>query len=406
MSLFDDASLVLTPNGYKASKLYSIKPTSGAGDMVVSRGTTATRVDSAGLIESVAINVPRLDYPPLGGCPSILVEPLRTNLALRSQELDSALIWFPIAATVTANNATSPDGTVNADKIIATAVSSTHIILQQPAGSVSGTTSSVSIFAKASGLSNIQILNNAGGLGVANFNLSTGTATLSSGVSATIQNYGNGWYRCIVTYTPTTTGNYNIQIRLADSSGNTTFLGNGVDGVSLWGFQIEAGSNATSYIPTVAATATRNADVITKAGISSLIGQTEGTIFWDVKDLVGTTNTGNPDFGIKNSAANHWISLTTSGVSLPFRITVTSAAGQLLTHSANITSAKACVKYGTFGAKLFLNGNPTPVATTAVNPNISFDNILFSGTRISYKTNSFVLWTTALTDAQCISLTT
>jgi hypothetical protein len=62
MALFDDASLVVTPNGYKAGTLYSIKPTSGAGDMTVVRATTATRVNSAGLIESVAINVPRLDY--------------------------------------------------------------------------------------------------------------------------------------------------------------------------------------------------------------------------------------------------------------------------------------------------------------------------------------------------------
>jgi hypothetical protein len=62
--------------------LYSIKPTSGLGDMTVVRATTATRVNSAGLIESVAINVPRLDYTD-STCPSLLVEPQRTNLALK-----------------------------------------------------------------------------------------------------------------------------------------------------------------------------------------------------------------------------------------------------------------------------------------------------------------------------------
>ena len=71
MSLLDTASLIVTPNGYKASKLYSVKPTDASGDMTVVRATTATRVNSAGLIESVAINVPRLDYTG-GGCPSIL----------------------------------------------------------------------------------------------------------------------------------------------------------------------------------------------------------------------------------------------------------------------------------------------------------------------------------------------
>ena len=62
MSLFDSASLVVTPNGTKASKLYSIIPTDGSGDLTVTRATTATRVNSSGLIESVANNVPRLDY--------------------------------------------------------------------------------------------------------------------------------------------------------------------------------------------------------------------------------------------------------------------------------------------------------------------------------------------------------
>jgi hypothetical protein len=62
MSLFESASLVVTPNGTKASKLYAIKPTDGSGDLSVTRATTATRVNSSGLIESVANNVPRLDY--------------------------------------------------------------------------------------------------------------------------------------------------------------------------------------------------------------------------------------------------------------------------------------------------------------------------------------------------------
>jgi len=82
MSLLTQASLVLTPNAVKASKLYSIIPSNGNGDMDVVRATTATRVNSLGLIESVASNVPRLNYD--GSCPSILVEPQETNLLLNS----------------------------------------------------------------------------------------------------------------------------------------------------------------------------------------------------------------------------------------------------------------------------------------------------------------------------------
>jgi len=84
MSILTQASLVLTPNAVKASKLYSIIPSNGNGDMTVVRATTATRVNSLGLIESVASNVPRLNYDVAGGCPSILLEPQRTNRLLNS----------------------------------------------------------------------------------------------------------------------------------------------------------------------------------------------------------------------------------------------------------------------------------------------------------------------------------
>ena len=86
MSVYDDASLVLIPSGYKASKLYSVVPTSGDGDLTFSRSTTATRVNADGLIETVAINTPRLDFTG-GGCGKYLFEPQRTNLYLNSDTL-------------------------------------------------------------------------------------------------------------------------------------------------------------------------------------------------------------------------------------------------------------------------------------------------------------------------------
>jgi len=84
ISLLNDSSLITTPNAVNSGLLYSIIPSNGNGDMDVVRATTATRVNSLGLIESVAANVPRLNYDVAGGCPSILVEPQRTNLLLNS----------------------------------------------------------------------------------------------------------------------------------------------------------------------------------------------------------------------------------------------------------------------------------------------------------------------------------
>jgi hypothetical protein len=83
MTLLSKASFLVTPNGYKASKLYAAIPTNGNGDMTFTRATTATRVDENDLISSVASNVPRIDYTG-GGCPSILLEPQRANMVLNS----------------------------------------------------------------------------------------------------------------------------------------------------------------------------------------------------------------------------------------------------------------------------------------------------------------------------------
>jgi hypothetical protein len=76
-SMFDNASLYITPSGYKASFLYPTKPL-GTANFSVVRGTTATRIAPSGLLQSVAANTQRIDYT--GGKASLLVEPAATNL--------------------------------------------------------------------------------------------------------------------------------------------------------------------------------------------------------------------------------------------------------------------------------------------------------------------------------------
>jgi len=98
MSLLTQSSLILTPTAYKTSKLYSIVPSSGNGDMTAVRATTATRVNSSGLVESVAINVPRLNYD-ANGSASILLEPQRTNLLVNS----ATVVTQTITTTAVAN---------------------------------------------------------------------------------------------------------------------------------------------------------------------------------------------------------------------------------------------------------------------------------------------------------------
>ena len=325
MSLFDDASLVLTPNGYKASKLYSIKPTSGAGDMTVVRATTATRVNSAGVIESVAINVPRLDYPPLGGCPSILVEPARTNLV------------FP-SATLTTQTRT------------VTAVAHT-----------------LSFYG-------------------------TGTIVLSGVHIATLTGTGAN-NRVTLTFTPTAGS---LILTVAGTVTNA---------------QLEAGSNATSYIPTVAATVTRNADVISNTGVSSLIGQTQGTIFMDLD----FTNVGVEKYILilRDTASTNSISFRrlTSG-EIRFVLAAPGSSGSTNQSSAVLANGnyKIAYTYISGSIRIFING----VDLFTLTPTFTFGTALSviqlghqnSLAQLNDSINSFQLYQTVLSPGQCIALTT
>ena len=101
--MYDKASIALIPSGTKASKLYSVLPANGDGDFTHSRSlTTATRVNKDGLIESVAADVPRLDYPftngVVGDCPHLLLEPSRTNISPDSERMD---LWNSLRVTRT-----------------------------------------------------------------------------------------------------------------------------------------------------------------------------------------------------------------------------------------------------------------------------------------------------------------
>jgi hypothetical protein len=190
-------------------------------------------------------NVPRLDY--LGStCPRLLLEPQRTNLYPYSEQLNQ---WTASSATVTANYAVSPDGYTNADRVVFAAGG---LLYNGATGSAGQNT--LSVYAKATN----------GVSGQFRF-FGNGNTTLSTNQTATGE-----WQRFTFTYT--------YSAVTAGLAAPTT--GGGVSDVIFWGFQHEIGAYATSYIPTPGASSvTRVADAASKTGISSLIGQTEGTLF-------------------------------------------------------------------------------------------------------------------------------
>jgi hypothetical protein len=247
------------------------------GDIATDYIPTTTSAVSVGPLA----NIPRLNYGS-DGCPSLLLEPQRTNLATYSEQFDNVAWVKQNAIAVTANTATSPDGYTNADtleKASGSGGSSYYYIVD---ASTSNTTNTFSVFAKyKEGSGIIWLLGKNSGT-FAYFNLQTGTAlSASAGMTTKIENYGNEWYRCSFTqdYTGASDYTFGLGLCLVDGAPNYDATSAATQGAYIYGAQFEAGAYATSYIPTLGSAVTRLADVASKTGISSLIGQTEGTIF-------------------------------------------------------------------------------------------------------------------------------
>jgi hypothetical protein len=570
MSLIDSASLIVTPNGYKEGKLYSVIPSDGSGDMSVVRATTATRVNTSGLVELVPynlltyseqfdnaywqklnggigsiptvtantatspdgtltadriqlslnggtsgsdisyinanvsttaatfsiyaksnttpctiyfrsgstvttinittewqrfeiyssgaitvaqfglrggseggavnsntadisvwgaqlnegstalpyqktetrLNIPRLDYSN-GTCPSLLVEPQRTNLALQSSSFDNAA-WVKLNLSITSNNAIAPDGTLTADKSTPNTVSGGHYFRQTVSVSI-GTTYTATIYAKAAGYNFMYIYaKGTGNNQYRVFDLQNGTLGISSGTqNSSIESVGNGWYRCVLTWTQASISIIDIEVATLSSNSVGAFAGDGISGIYAWGAQLEAGY-PTSYIPTSGSTVTRNADVISKTGISSLIGQTEGTLFLDFyfKTPSGTTE---GQIAITDNTGDNrviiWNNFTLNTLGIQIKANGTDAISNISLGSfVDGTRYKIAIGYKSGDTCVYVNGTQVISNTATFSFVSSLTDFILGGYYLPYNghqnTNASALWKTRLTNAQLATLTT
>ena len=220
------------------------------------RSTAAYGEDTAGDLIQFASGVPRITNK------GVLIEESRTNLLLQSQTFDNA-IWTKGSATINADVAVAPDGASTADKLVENASTAQHLVLQSI--SVGASTYTYSVFVKAAERSWVFLQQDGIPTGQY-FNVSTGSLGSATGTpsAASIVPYGNGWYRCIMTFTASA-GTPAAYIMLASGNNASDYTGDGTSGLYLWGAQLEAGSSATSYIPTTSTSATRNTDVLASA---------------------------------------------------------------------------------------------------------------------------------------------
>ena len=269
--------LALIPSGYKATKVYSVLPNDGDGDFTFARTGEATRVRKDGLIEAVATTVPRLDWLN-SNCPSLLLEPTRTNIQAFSENFGGAA-WSAAFSTVTANSSISPNGELTAYNFKTTTSAG---LLTGSATIVANTIYSYSLYVKANTTNICKVLifdADSGGsatpYGKIQFDMSTETITSSLG-TASFDKLDDGWYRLQVTGTspnPLGGGATGVQISLTE-----------IGSVFIWGAQMEAAPYASSYIKNDSSVSgvTRLKDECSGGGDSALFNITQGTFYVDV----------------------------------------------------------------------------------------------------------------------------
>jgi hypothetical protein len=221
-------------------------------------------------------------------------EPQRVNLAQFSESFNNA--YWTQNATVTANSTISPSGYQDADTL--TDASNSYLDVRRSFTITASTAYTFSTFVKKTTgtLTNYAGIGFSGGggveIGYAIFNTTTGVVNLADiaggfVLSAKSTSYGD-YYRFEMTFT---TGQTSLLVLIypALSQDGTTLSSDAQGSNVFWGAQLEAGAYATSYIPTLGAAVTRGADSAYKTGISSLIGQTEGVLFFDFVAQTTTT---------------------------------------------------------------------------------------------------------------------
>ena len=370
---------------------------------VISTGATTGK---AGLLE----DEPRFDYSGGATCPSLLLEPSRTNL-IKYSEYYGGSDWVRTGVTLTPNAIISPSGLLDATLVTNNVTNQKHIV---PNISITDNTNySYSVFIKKGNDDNYKLVvwnSTYSESLLGNFDFSSPQSlTITDGVtggsylSSDVKDFGNGWYRIELSFTSFDTSlNIRNYIGTAIGTNNATMY--------YYGFQLEAGSYPTSYIPNHSGgSVTRGADYFKVINQEGLFGTNEGTFFMEF-----AFNENNKYIGIGDTYPSDKITigLNASGTN-QIRSLIRNNGSSINLQGSDTTlgdTIKACVSYGSSGFKLFMNGSLEGSNATAANLSQFSDLIPNVDVRDTTGINSgtikqILVFPAALSDADCIALT-
>ena len=415
MSLADQASLLLIPSGYKESKIYSVFPTTGVGDFTFNRNSSATRIAKNGLITSVATDIPRLEYPLIdgvvNGCPSVLLEPQRTNLISYSEDFSNAA-WTKDGSSVVSDAAISPDGSLNAFKLVEDSSTGSHSVYVS-FSSLASSKYTFSAFIKKGERYKCSLADRNSGA-YASFNLNYGTVIAESGMVGKIEVLPNDWYKLSIVNTSATTV-FVPQIFVLENSYTTglpillNYSGDGTSGVYIFGAQLEQGSYPTSYIKSNSGSATtRSAETANGAGDATTFNDSEGVLMIEMSRKEGNTSTSAlslNDGTISNNVTLYYYQ--SNRLFFDIFSGVTTVTGEI-TNVDTSNLNKIALKYKTGDISFFLNGFELVTKTNAISLSGLSEIKLNYGdgsAQLNGSTKQIQYFNTVLTDSELEQLT-
>lgn len=455
MSLLDDVSIVVTPNGYKAGELYGVIPVPTEGSEEVTNGNFATDSDW-NLGSSWSISGGKANYDAVSTgvelrqlMSSIDVGQL-VNIVFEVSDIeDGKDAFFKLECSG------APESVFTYTKFSAGTYTYSHAItggfnrltftaLNSSTGgyfsidnvSVKKYTSADMDVTRATDatrvnqsglienvLSNVPRIDYTGGgcphilaepqrtnIVFPSAVAVTQTRTVSA-TEYTLSFYGTGSVVLSGTHSATLNGtsvNNRVTLSFTPTAGSLTLTISG----TVTNIQLEVGSYATSLIPTSGGTVTRNQDIFTRDGIGSLINSTEGTIFVEMAALANDST--NRYISINDGSSTNRIifKFGTSSNNISALGLGTATSFSLSYSSATITNMnKIALKYKVNDCALWVNGvevatDTTFTAYTANTLNqINFSNYASSGQFLDAKVKQLQVYKTALTDTQLAALT-
>ena len=351
------------------------------------RDSTSTRVNKSGLIENVEANRPRVQFDNNDG--HLLLEPTRTNYCLNSNDASQ---WNPLTSngtvTKTGNYATAPDGSQTATRLQASVTGSGYAMLFPSTNSISGNYS-LSVYVKS--------------------NTGSNQSVAFYGRNTALSNYTitNEWQR--LELSGSQTGGENSYFLL----GINTAVGtpdNPID-ILVWGGQLEAGTYATSLIPTTTAVTRTEDFCYINSGLQDILNTSEGTLFVDVEvPRVATTSdfdrivlsdqTSSTDRLIFDNFGGNWRTLLLSSGNNVNRTIVSVTANQRI---------KVAIAYSSTQLRISYDGNDATTTSGTYAPTTTLESFKFSnkdgGSKWQGKIYQAMYFDTALTNAELKQLT-